>query len=525
MEHYADEILEYTAESRGQVRQHEYLDNLETRRLASPDPLDPPFLDFISPKSTVISLIEHQTTSMDTLRSLSFHKMLLPSSSSNPEDEILYLTGLKGLFALQSFIWIYLHTFIPTLVSAPSSDLNVPGPLYQVILRKALSVFFWNENLIYSAFILLSARCISIPFLYNSTGAQVAGSQFRRSIRLLFPAAVSLAIVYIAWSCMSPAYLSHYVEKSGNSLLETPYQLPNALAYFNSVFNLFWTTNNYFTQAASLAFPTQTLWILSVIFQQSYTVYMTMVIIPYTRPSWRVKALLIFILSAFWVQSWAWFSITGLLISDMVHNMDFKSKARAGIPIFKLHLILPTWAACGVIMAAGLILQYLYTAWRPEYQNVLLEGHAGLYYSGGLNYKYDIHQPQARDDNYLILVGLLVLVETYEVLQWVLGSKVLVYLGRRALSEFSFIVDNTRSRKGLMWRSGWFLVQSILAYTAGIKLWLHLTEIQGMRIPTANFICLVLLLPATIVSGEVFYRLVDRPSQLLAREAYRWIKT
>ena len=54
---------------------------------------------------------------------------------------------------------------------------------------------------------------------------------------------------------------------------------------------------------------------------------MTQVIIPYTRSSWRVKAYLVFILTAFWVQSWAWFSITGLLIADVVHNMDFKAKA------------------------------------------------------------------------------------------------------------------------------------------------------------------------------------------------------
>jgi hypothetical protein len=163
---------------------------------------------------------------------------------------------------------------------------------------------------------------------------------------------------------------------------------------------------------------------------------MTMIIIPYTRPSWRVKALLIFILSAFWVQSWAWFSITGLLISDMVHNMDFKSKARSGIPIFKSSYRLPTWVAGILLMVAGLVLQYLYTAWRPEYQNVLLEGHAGLYYSGGLNYKYDVHQPQAKDDNYLILVGLLVVVEAYDVVQRILRVSALVYLGRRALSEF-----------------------------------------------------------------------------------------
>jgi len=86
-------------------------------------------------------------------------------------------------------------------------------------------------------------------------------------------------------------------------------------------------------------------------------------------------------------------------------------------------------------MVAGMVLQYLWTAWRPEYQNVLLEGHAGLYYSGGLNYKYDIHQPQARDDNYLILVGLLGLVETYDMSQWILSFRIFVYMGRRAMSK------------------------------------------------------------------------------------------
>ncbi|PMD43934.1 hypothetical protein L207DRAFT_552371 [Hyaloscypha variabilis F] len=419
---------------------------------------------------------------METILGIALPKNLLPSSSSSDLDGLLYLTGLKGLFVLQSFIWVYLHTFVPTLVSAQSSDLDVPGTTWQTILRKTLSVLFWNENLIYSTFILLSARCISVPFIKNATGAQVAGSQFRRSIRLVFPAAISLAVVYITWSCILPSYLSKYAQKSGNTLLETPYQIPTALVYFNSIFNLFWITNDYSSQAASLAFPTQTLWIISVIFQQSYTVYMTMVIIPYTRSSWRVKALLVFILSAFWVQSWAWFSITGLLIADMVHNMSFKTKAQAGIPI-----------ACALVMLVGFILQYLWTAWRPEYRNVLLEGHAGLYYSGGLNYKYDIHQPQARDDNYLILVGLLGLVETYDILQWVLSSRVLVYLGRRALT--------------------------------GIKVWLHLTETRNMSVPLANFICLVLLLPATILSGEFFYRLVDRLSQLLAQETYKWIKS
>jgi hypothetical protein len=65
----------------------------------------------------------------------------------------------------------------------------------------------------------------------------------------------------------------------------------------------------------------------------SFTIYMTMVIIPYTRRSWRVKGAFFFIITAWWVQSWAWYSITGLLLADVTTNMDFKVKAQRGIKV------------------------------------------------------------------------------------------------------------------------------------------------------------------------------------------------
>jgi arginine exporter protein ArgO len=71
----------------------------------------------------------------------------------------------------------------------------------------------------------------------------------------------------------------------------------------------------------------------------SFTIYMTMVIIPYTRRSWRVKGAFCFIITAWWVQSWAWFSITGLLIADMATNMDFKAKAQHGIKVGLISLL------------------------------------------------------------------------------------------------------------------------------------------------------------------------------------------
>jgi len=368
---------------------------------------------------------------MESIRKAS--NLLLPKTAS-PDHDAEYLVGLKGVFTIQTFVWVFLHTFVPTTVNGVDAESNVPGPEYQIILRKVFSVLFWNENLLYSAFIMISARCIAIPFLKNSTGAQVAGSVFRRGIRLFFPAAVALALVYIIFSSIGYEYISAYKTNSGNAMIEDIYEIPNALVYFNSIFNLFWITHNYGTQAAARAFPTQTLWIISTVFQQSYTIYMTEVIIPYTRNSWRVKAYIIFILSAFWVQSWAWFSTTGLMLADMVHNMNFKAKAQRGIHIWRKYRC-PTWVLCVLVMFVGYILQYLWVAWRPEYENYELRGHAALYYSGGLNTDYNLHQPQARDDNYLILAGFMFLLESYDIFQFILRNPILTYLGRRSLSE------------------------------------------------------------------------------------------
>ena len=72
---------------------------------------------------------------------------------------------------------------------------------------------------------------------------------------------------------------------------------------------------------------------------------------------------------------------------------------------------------------------------------------------------------------------------------------------------------------------GWFLLQSIIAYTAGIELWLHLTGTKHWAVASANVACLAVCFVTTVPSAEVFYRLIDRPSQWLARRSYQWIKS
>jgi hypothetical protein len=96
---------------------------------------------------------------------------------------------------------------------------------------------------------------------------------------------------------------------------------------------------------------------------------------------------------------------------------------------------LPSYIAYTIVLAAGLIMQYLWAAWRPEYRNEEIIAHGGLYYTGSLNENFDVKQPQARDDNYLVLLAFFLCVETSDLLQWALSNPLLVYLGRRSFSK------------------------------------------------------------------------------------------
>jgi len=356
-----------------------------------------------------------------------------------------YLLGFRGLLVIETFLFVFLRTFVPVTV-AVSADPN--GRLYQEIIRKTLSVLFWNEYYLYGAIIFLSARSIAIPFIKSDAkdrSSRIARSVVCRNVSLCFPVAVSLAMCKLAFSQKALNTIFQFKTNTGNNSLAVPYFLPTALAYFNSVFNIFWTSHNWSVSAGSTAFPSQTLWIINAVYVQSYTVYMTMVIIPYTRKKWRVQGAFFFIVTAWWVQSWAWYTISGLILCDMVMNMDFQAHAQRGIPINIKHRLfrrpngspkrIPVWVPAGLCLGAGLFMQYIWTAWRPDLFDKEYEYHTGLYYTAGLNVEYKTHHTAARGDIYLMLIGFFVLLETYSTLQRIFQNKVFVFLGRRSLSK------------------------------------------------------------------------------------------
>ena len=335
-----------------------------------------------------------------------------------------------------SFLWVFMQTFAPAAVKASAND---TGPDWQLALRKSVSVLFWNDSLIYSSFIFLSARTICLPWLLDPSKTQLASCVVRRGLRLWFPTAATLIVVYVVFTHVMGGnqYLYDFSSATSNASMHADiYILPNSLTNFNAIFDIFFLTYNFSYQAGNWAFPTQTLWIVSAIYQQSYTVFAAMVIIPYTRTRWRFTGAIFFIITAWWVYSWAWFSITGLLIADAVMNMDLKPRSRSSNQVLGAAQW-PYWVAGIVCMIAGFAMQFIWVAVRPDLQNAEIDYHTGLYNTGGVYTWNDATAPQLRADNYLVIVGFFLILETVSIMQSIFRNPVFVFLGKRSFSEFN----------------------------------------------------------------------------------------
>nr|OQO16046.1 hypothetical protein B0A51_16988 [Rachicladosporium sp. CCFEE 5018] len=460
----------------------------------------------LSTNSSNVPPVDHEKHSKGFLSSLSSR---IPGRSSEsttlrPYDESQdYLLGVRGCLVPMAFCWTFLQTFVPAAVKASA---NTTGETWELALRKSLSVLFWNDTLIYGSIVFLSARTICVPFLLDPTKATLAGSVFRRGFSLWLPVAATLIIVYgvFTHAMGGNQYLVDFAALTGNtSMITGLYIIPSSLANFNAIFMTFWITYGFQTQAGSWAFPTQMLWIISVVFQQSYTVFMSMTIIPYTRQRWRVYGAFAFIATAWWVYSWAWYSITGLLIADAVMNMGMRP-GQSGTSFSMGKLRVPFWMVGVVFMAAGFAMQFVWVAVRPDLMNEELYYHTSIYLTGGIQYGIDVSTAQIRADCYLIITGFWLILETSSILQSIFRMKFLVVLGRRSLS--------------------YFLTQSIIIYTLGIKLATNTMAGDVSKLPRARGIAFVATLIVSIVAAEAMYWVVERPSRWLGRKAWDWIR-
>ena len=164
---------------------------------------------------------------------------------------------------------------------------------------------------------MLSARTVAIPFLRNVESSTYARSLIGRPIRMGIPLAVGLALSCIIFSTINTQYLEDFARLQGNPYLRAPEKPASALACFNSIWDLLWVTRDYSLQMGNLAFPSWTLWVPSAIYLQSYTVYIFMVVLPFSRPTWHITGLFMFAFGSWWFNSWGWYSATGLFLADI----------------------------------------------------------------------------------------------------------------------------------------------------------------------------------------------------------------
>jgi len=441
-----------------------------------------------------------------------------------------YLLGLRGLLTISTFLCTFLSVFVPATVKSSSYTTEYPEstPLYQNLLRKIFSPLLWNPSLLYALAIFISARTICIPFFLLPTKTVLVSSLFRRAFRLLLPLTLALALVQVL-SSLPNIYpqISDFISKTKNPLISVPYVLPNALAFFNSLFMLFFSPSNtpIYLLSGVRTFPSGFISVLSTIYSQSYTLYTTCIVIPYTRPNWRIKFGLAFILTAYWVSSWSWFSITALLLTDSVYHMSFLEKSAAGIPVFKRRF--PTWIIYAIILGTGLGLQYWYEAAPENLQvgNAELKAHTDMYgASGGLtsraNEDTTFNSPRIAD--YLVIVGGFLFLEMGKSVQQIFNSRILVVIGLRSFSISLLISTHYETS---LTNTGIFLIHPVVIYMLGIPLYMHLTAEHNINLTPAlaTFVVLLATLAVLIPVQEIFYRIVEVQSGKFARGLWSWM--
>ncbi|KAF2717266.1 hypothetical protein K431DRAFT_334501 [Polychaeton citri CBS 116435] len=414
--------------------------------------------------------------------------------------EAPYLTGLRGILVLESLLWIYFQTFIPALV--PNNRTPTPGPSSQKAIRDIFSPLLWNGSFIASFFLVLSARSICVKFLASAGPQTLAGTLIRRTVRMVLSIAFASGIAMAILKSIGTGYIDDFKAALPNESIATPGTAENGLVALNSMFDLFWVVRDFSTQAANTFWPSGTLWSPSLIYYQGWTVYILMVLMPYTRKEWQVQGLGLFAAGSFWMNSWGWYSATALLLAAKVLDPSSRQQLTEGIKLTD-NFVLPTFFPAILLTVGGLAFKYAWTAF-PQYADKMLVLHPFLDISETTNpAAFAAADPYPRIDNYMLIFGILLFVESAPKVQSLLSARPLVWLGNRS---FSF-----------------FVAQSIVFWTISIKLWLLLHIEQQANTASANAAAFFVGLVATAVFAELYHRIIDMPSRWVAKNTYDWL--
>ncbi|GAK66239.1 uncharacterized protein PAN0_012c4461 [Moesziomyces antarcticus] len=432
-------------------------------------------------------------------------------------NRFAYLEGLRGVLGLQVLIWTFFRIFAPAIVADRDVDGVYPAafvaaaPTWQTVLRKALSPLLFDGELQAAMFVILTGRASLQTYIERRVATGLAGPAFKRPFRFLIPMAVTLALVSLVIGVNGFRYASEMSSALQNQHATPPVQWGSALEYFNSLL-FFFSSPLYFKTARATTFipPSGTLWIIPVIFQQTYVLIILAFALPYTIMRYKNLGMILLILTTAWVGRWSWYTLTGLLLAEW-STVYLQLLPAKGIPLNRQGTrFVPTWVPGVAFALLGTMFKYLWIAAVPAKANNDIIAHVDGN-TGRLNYGVDPSQVAfPRYDNWLLATGVLYLIEISPRAQKVLGNRVFVHIGRWAFSIA--LISGT-----LMLSLGSFVWHHLTASTAqGGLAWTSEAGILG--------VLFVILIPASCLLAEAYSRAVDDSALWLANWMFKWIR-
>ena len=374
------------------------------------------------------------------------------------------------------------------------------------MLRKVLSPLLFDGELQAAFFVILTGRASLQTFIERRQAITLAGAAFKRPFRFIVPMAVTLALVSLVIAVNGFRYAPELSAALQNELAQPPRQWTSALEYFNSLL-FFFSTPFYFKTARATLFipPGGTLWIVPVVFQQTYVLIILAFALPYTIFRYKNLGMILLILTTMWVGRWSWYTLTGLLFAEW-STVYLQLLPAKGIPLNReASRHVPAWVPGVAFVLLGTMFKYLWTAALPQDFNNEIIAHVNGN-TGKLN--YDTNPAQVaypRYDNWLLATGVLYLIELSPRTQRILGAKPLVYVGRWAFSIA--------------------LITGTLMLSLGSLIYHHLTQTVGWTNQAGILGVLFLaLIPASCGLAEVYSRAIDDGSLWCADWIFKWVR-
>ncbi|PWN42877.1 hypothetical protein IE81DRAFT_347054 [Ceraceosorus guamensis] len=349
------------------------------------------------------------------------------------QHRALHLDGLKGLIALQAWVYAFFLILCPGVITDTAVDGAQPaafllgGPQWQDKIRTVMSPLLFDGSLQVSFFLVISARFISegeSRFFRNPDIAVLSRSIYLRPHRFVPLVAVAVASTRILLALQAFNSANRWSERLPSLYSVAPASFSSFQEYLYFLTSFFFSTHDHLDYRPDSFYlpPRNTSWALARTFQQSFTVYALLVILPFVRAKDRLGGLAAFALVAAWVGSWAWYSVSGVIISDLCHRGVLQSMSRSSWKVGQVAVRKCTFATC--LFLVGAMLKYAGAVW-PSVRKAELVAHAAQS-TARLNHNFDTSQKAyPRFDNWFVVMAILCLVEMSPRMRKVLSSRLL----------------------------------------------------------------------------------------------------